>query len=134
LAVQTIAIERIGDIAERAIKRASKEAAASDIAIDLLNKLKPLLDQGKRFTSGRKVGTAGPIRKAIANLLAKNREIKNPELWKAIERTPPRGWTAYETPRLGKYLEGPNMKNMGYPRFCTVCGEERKEVNRKVTG
>ncbi len=91
-------------------------------------------EHGQRFKDGRKPGSGGAIRKAIAKLLTKNHALKNPELWEAVKRNPPRGWQVYENARLGKYLEGPNMKCMGYPRFCTVCGEERKKVKRKITG
>ncbi len=91
-------------------------------------------EHGQRFKDGRKPGSVGPIRKAIAKLLAKTPEMKNPELWDAIKNRPPRGWQAIESTRLGKYLEGPKMAHMGYPSFCNVCSKERKKVGAKITG
>ena len=88
---------------------------------------------GHKFRTGRKSGTPGPIRKAVANLLKRNPEAKNSELWEAVRRRPPKGWQAFETPKLGKYLECP-PKNMSYARFCNVCAEERKRLKGKVTG
>jgi hypothetical protein len=129
----SLVLERAIRLTDETIGKASKEAHLSDIAIYLLNALRPTLDQGKAFSVGRKPGTAGPIRKAIAKLLAKDVSLSNQQLWKRIDEKPPRGWQAFDNPRLGKYLEGPMMSNgtkrheMGYGRFCTVCGEERKK-------
>lgn len=92
-------------------------------------------EHGQLFKDGRKPGSGGPIRKAIAKLLAKAPTMRNPDLWEAIKNKPPKGWQAYESARLGKYLEGPTTKKeMGYGRFCTVCGQERKKVKGKITG
>jgi len=82
---------------------------------------------GQRFREGRKVGTVGPIKKAISKLLAKDPNMKTPELWKAISNKPPKGWQAFESARLGKYLEGPGVQNVGYRRFSNICSEERKK-------
>jgi hypothetical protein len=89
--------------------------------------------QGRLFLAGRKVNTGGPIRKAIAQLLAKYPGMKNADLWGRIKAKPPKGWQVFDNPR-GKYIEGPRMANMIYARFCTVCSEERKKVKAKITG
>lgn len=90
---------------------------------------------GQRFKNGRKPGSGGPIRKAIMKILAKSPEIKNPEIWEAIKKNPPKFWQAYENAKLGKYFEGPTAKEkMEYKRFCTVCGEERKKLMKKIPG
>jgi hypothetical protein len=128
LAFQELIIERTDDIVQKAIDIARVEASTSDFGIKLLEMLRPLLDQGKAFTAGRKAGTVGPIRMVIKKLLAKNPKMKNPELWRVIKEKPPRGWTAYEN-RQGKYLEGPKTENMSYSRFCNVSGEERKKLS-----
>ncbi len=91
-------------------------------------------EHGQRFKDGRQHGACGPIRKYIATLLAKSPEMRNPQLWQAIMGKPPKGWQAYETTRLGKYLEGPGTANMKYGRFCNVCGEERRKLKEKITG
>ena len=90
-----------------------------------------LLELGFLFKKGRRPNTGSPIRKRIAVLLRKNPNLKNSELWKAIEQKPPKGWTAFDNPS-GKYLEGPENKNMSYRRFCNVCAEERPRA--KITG
>jgi len=80
---------------------------------------------GLSFTTGRKVGTKGPIRKAIARLLKKHPDIKNPELCKTIAANPPKGWEFCDN-SLGRYFDGPTgSKQMSYGRFCNVCAEER---------
>lgn len=82
---------------------------------------------GVKFKRGRKPNTGGPIRKAIAKLLAKSPDVKNPELWNAIENRPPRGWAVCDN-RIGRYIEGPRGSNMSYERFCNVAAEERKKL------
>jgi len=83
---------------------------------------------GRLFTNGRKSGTGGPIRKAVAKLLKANPGLKNPELWSAVAAKPPKGWEAFDN-RAGKYFEGSKpAENMNYKRFCNVCGEERKKI------
>lgn len=85
---------------------------------------------GNKFTNGRKPGTGGPIRNAIAEILNENHDMKNPELWQEVTAKPPRGWIAYDN-RQGKYFEGPTVDDhMGQRRFFTVCGEERKKLKQ----
>lgn len=88
---------------------------------------------GAKFIGGRRPGTGGPIRKAIAKLLAKNSALKNPQIWEVLKGKPPKGWNFFDN-NTGKYIEGPSMANMNYERFCTVCGEERKKRKAKITG
>ncbi len=88
---------------------------------------------GQKFKDGRKQGSSGPIPKAIAKLLAKTPTMKNPDLWEAIKKKPPKGWSFCDN-RIGKYIEGPNGKETGYKRFCNLCGYERKKERQKITG
>jgi len=88
---------------------------------------------GQRMMDGRRPGTTGPIRKAIAKLLKSNGGMKNAEIWRAIRSTPPKGWRVCENVRYGKYIEGPGGRNMAYARFCNVCADERREL-KKFTG
>lgn len=86
---------------------------------------------GAKFQLGRKSLTGGPIRKAIARLLAKSPGMKNPELWEAIKMKPPRGWQVFDN-RAGKYIEGPkSSKGMNYARFCNVAAEERRVLKEQ---
>jgi len=83
-----------------------------------------------RFTKGRKPESGSPIRKLVAKILKANPSIKNPAIWAEVSKKPPKGWTAYDN-HAGKYIEGKTVnETMGYGRFCTVCGEERKKISR----
>jgi hypothetical protein len=85
-------------------------------------------ETGQRFKQGRKPGTVGPIRKEVARLLKKCPGITTPAIWKTIASNPPKGWQAFESAKMGKYLEGPDMQNVGYRRFQNICSEERKKA------
>lgn len=93
---------------------------------------------GQKFMDGRKPGTSGEIRKAIAKLLAKNPVMTNPELWDSIKKKPPKRWIVEESPhfKLEPQLLGPKPEkdHMSRRRFNNVCGEERKKVKGKITG
>jgi hypothetical protein len=89
----------------------------------------PLADVGEKFSKGRKLGTGGPIRKAIARLLKKNPLLKNVELWNMLASRPPRGWQFYDRPKIGRYIEGPKGGDgMSYARMRTVAAEERRKL------
>jgi hypothetical protein len=84
---------------------------------------------GAAFKAGRKQGTVSPLRKAIAKALEANPGTTNDELWRIVASKPPRGYTAYDTPRLGRYFEGPTPDDeMKFPRFRNVASEERKRL------
>lgn len=87
-------------------------------------------ENGKKFKRGRKSNTGSVIRKTIARLLKQDQTLKNPALWSAIANRPPKGWEAFDN-HIGKYLEGARAdQSMKYERFCNVCGEERKKLNK----
>lgn len=89
---------------------------------------------GKAFKQGRKQGAVGPVRKFIRAALKKNSEIKNEELWQAITKKPPNGWTPMESPRLGRYIEAPAKgKNVEWKSFCTYAAEERKRLKSTIS-
>ena len=89
---------------------------------------KPDSDLGIKFRQGRKIGTMGLVKKAIAKLLSENPKMKNPDLWKELSKKPPKGRKFFDN-RIGKYIEGPDgATEMKYGRFCNVCGEVRKEI------
>ena len=54
---------------------------------------------------GRKPGTTGPIRKAIAKLLKRNGEMKMRNLASNSEQ-PPKGWQVCDNVRWGNTLKG----------------------------
>jgi hypothetical protein len=89
--------------------------------VDALRKSAAL---GRKFNVGRKPGTGGPIRKAIAALLRGNPTLKPRELWRTLKEDPPNGWAFCEN-SLGKYIDGPAGHNMSYARFSNVCKEEQ---------
>ena len=85
---------------------------------------------GKKFTVGRKKGSAGPIRKLIARELKRSPSIKNPQLWDRICSVLPRGWAPFDN-SIGKYLEGPTAgREVKYSSFCTIASEERGKLKR----
>lgn len=94
-----------------------------EYVVPLARYAKPFRDNAAKRRQG------GPIRRAIARELKKNRGLKNRELWDILAAKPPNGWEACDNPR-GKYFAGPKGKNMGYPRFSAVCLEERKKLAR----
>ena len=87
-----------------------------------------IIAQGVRMTRGRKSGTEGTLRKAIRAFLAIDSGMKNRELWVALKAKPLRGWEFRETPKLGKYAEGPKGQSMRYKRFSEVALEEREKL------
>ena len=96
-----------------------------------------IAEHGEKFNKGGR--GAGPIRKAIAKLLAQKPTMKNPELWEAIKKKPPRGWCVEEPKyfrELRPQIVGPNPEtdHMGERRFYTVCGQERGKLKGKITG
>jgi len=86
--------------------------------------------EGEKFLNNhRKLGTVGPIRKAITGAFKKNPTIKNPDIWKLLAANSPRGFTFHDNPQ-GKYIEiyktGRLVMKIG--RFYNLCGEERKKL------
>jgi hypothetical protein len=89
--------------------------------------LRPLAQKGVKFIKGRKKGTIGPWRKAIAKMLAGDPAMKNAEMWAALQRKPPKGWTFIESNRLGDRFEGPGAgQEFKHSTFLTSASEERK--------
>lgn len=81
---------------------------------------------GRKFKAGRKPGTAGAIRLAIAVVLKSSPGLTNAELWLRLKEKPPRGYEFRESTKLGKYIEGPTAgDDMQYRRFMNVAAEER---------
>jgi len=138
LAGQSIVIEEIAKVADNAVIVAVQESTISTSALTLIENLRPLLDQGRAFTTGRKPGSSGPIRKAISRLLAKNPGIKNRDLLAAIKQNPPKGWQVEEFTHFDypPQIVGPKLEtdHMGYERFCNIAAEERKKAKAKITG
>lgn len=85
--------------------------------------------KGEKFPPGRKLGSGGQIRKAIARRLAKDGDLKNSDLWASVKANPPRGWTVYDEGSMYRRIEGPKGGDeMSYRRFCNVASEERKKM------
>ena len=88
---------------------------------------------GNKFT-GRKPGAIGTVRKFIRAALKKNPATTNDQLWAAIVKRPPRDWSPIESPRLGRYVEGPTAaENVGWPRFRNIAAEERKRLDSPIS-
>ena len=91
--------------------------------------LGPLAATGIKFTQGRKSNSFGPIREAVRKLLKKNPKLTNDEIWETLKKHPPKGWEVMEN-RLGKYLSGPEGKEVKYRSFQNVCSSERKTLKK----
>jgi len=115
----------------RAIHRLKAIALALKLDRDeaLKEILGPLAATGVKFTQGRKSNSFGPIRKAVRKLLTKNQKLTNDEIWETLKKHPPKGWDVMEN-RLGKYLSGPEGKELKYRSFQNVCSSERKKLKK----
>lgn len=82
------------------------------------------------FTTGRKAGTKGTIRKAVASLLKKHPDMKNPQLWDALKAKPPKG-CEFCNNSLGEYIDRPGGYT-SYATFRNICSEERKEQRQRA--
>lgn len=88
----------------------------------------PIALHGTKMRMGRKVGTPGVIRKAIAKLLNKNPTMKNADIWAALTNKPPKGY-AFHDNRQGKYIEDAHGQTvMAFARFRNVASEERHKL------
>jgi len=112
---------------DRNFKLAMKDGTDDRLASALQDMVLAQAHAGAPFKAGRKKGTISPLRKAIKKALAANPDATNYELWNAVAHKPPRGYQAYDSPRLGRYFEGPTPRDgMKFPRFRNVAAEERK--------
>lgn len=125
----------LDDIDELYVLKYAVNAGEQDgLSILLDGKTADQIVTGKKFLSGRKSNSIGPVRKFIRNALKKNPEMKNADLWEAIKERPPRGWDVMENSRFYKYIEKPNSgDNVGWKRFCNIAAEERNLQKSRVS-
>ena len=83
-----------------------------------------MAEHGQKF-QGKKPNSGGPIRKAIARLLAKNPALTNPELWAEIKGKPPRGFYVIDS-GSSKFIDGPTRKT-GWSTAVSVMSVVKKE-------
>ena len=67
------------------------------MVMQTMEQLVPKAKVGQSFKAGRKPGTVGPIRKAIAKLLKSRPTMKTADVWETLAKRPPPGWTFYDT-------------------------------------
>lgn len=108
---------------ERRLLDALRDCAGPELTAPLI----PLAEHGRKFKAGRKPGTGGPIRKAIAKALKRDRTLTPRTLWAMLADSPPRGWEFCEN-HAGKYAAGSKGRNMSYKRFQNVAKEERDKL------
>ncbi len=92
--------------------------------------LLPLSRTGKKFSSGRKIGTVGPVRAEIRRYLKRSPTARTAEIWSSLESKPPRGWEFFDN-RLGRYIETNGPESTSYRRFGNIVSEERKLLAQK---
>ena len=84
-----------------------------------------VMDIGRRFLGGRKQGTVGPIRKAIARLLKKTPRMKNTELWRCLflrtaTTCQPLNWTLLQSNTWPRFSRAWNKR--AAKDHCATCG------------
>ena len=95
------------------------------------NFLLPLSRTGKKFVSGRKAGSVGPVRAAVRRYLKRQPQARAAQIWAALSAKPPRGMTFYDN-RMGKYIETDGQDDeTKYPRFRNIVSEERRLLKSK---
>lgn len=98
---------------------------ASMYANKRVNFLLPLSRTGKKFVSGRKPGSAGPVRLAIRRYLKRQPQARAAQIWAALGAKPPKGMTFYDN-RFGKYIETDGQPDTQYRQFANLVSMERK--------
>lgn len=125
-------------IQRRAIALRAQNEKNKDLAVAWLNYLAlamrvgkrmefllPLSRTGKKFVSGRKPGSAGPVRLAIRRYLKRQPQARAAQIWTALSANPPKGMTFYDN-RLGKYIETDGQPDTQYRQFANLVSMERK--------
>ncbi len=87
--------------------------------------LLPLSQTGKKFVSGRKPGSAGPVRLAIRRYLKRQPRARAAQIWAALSAKPPKGMSFYDN-RLGKYIETDGQPDTHYRHFSNLVSMERR--------
>lgn len=87
--------------------------------------LLPLSQTGKKFVSGRKLGSAGPVRLAIRRYLKRQPQARAAQIWTALSAKPPKGMSFYDN-RLGKYIETDGQPDTQYRQFANLVSMERR--------
>jgi hypothetical protein len=87
--------------------------------------LLPLSQTGQKFVSGRKPGSAGPVRLAIRRYLKRQPQARAAQIWAALSAKSPKGMTFYDN-RLGKYIETDGQPDTQYRQFANLVSMERR--------
>lgn len=118
-------------------------AAVNDVETDWnarlaqeVRSLEPLASTGKKFVSGRKSNSDGPLTKAVAAHLKRNVDHNPEQVWTALAKKPPKGMTFVDSPKLGRYIEYDKrthkgeLKDTGFRRFANVVYRKRKQAQQ----
>ena len=92
----------------------------------------PAAKLGKKFKSGRKVGTIGPVRRAIRRCLSRAPSATTAQVWTSLESKPPKGMAFFNN-RLGKYIETDGHPDTKYPHFANLVTMEKQLLKAKKT-
>ena len=87
--------------------------------------LQPLAQTGKKFVSGRKSGSVGPVRLAIRRYLKRQPQARAAQIWGSLSAKPPNGMSFYDN-RLGKYIETDGQPDTHYRHFSNLVSMERR--------
>lgn len=81
--------------------------------------------KGDKFSKGKPKGSLGQVAKKIKEYLKKHPKAKPKEVWDALQKAPPKGFSFKETDRLGRYIEEDDRPAMEYRRFQNLVSEHR---------
>ena len=90
----------------------------------------PSAKLGKKFSAGRKPGTAGPVRRAIRRYLKSDSRARAAQIWSGLKAKPPKGMEFYESTQ-GPYIWTAGHGETKYAHFRNLVTMERQLLKPK---
>jgi DNA-binding transcriptional MerR regulator len=90
----------------------------------------PKAKLGKKFSAGRKPGTAGPVRRAIRRYLKSDSQARAAQIWSGLKSKPPKGMEFYESSQ-GPYIWTEGHGQTQYAQFRNLVTMERQLLKAK---
>lgn len=85
----------------------------------------PAAKLGKKFSAGRKVNSAGPVRSFIRKYLKQNPKAKAGEIWNALKDANVKGVRVQDSYWSAKYIQQDDRGRMTPRQFSNMVSEER---------
>lgn len=93
---------------------------------EAIRALKPKAIVGEKFTAGRKAGSVGKLRMWVRKFVAKHPTATPAQVWAALAKRPPKGFTVTEGFRPHVWVDG--VGETGLARFRNIVSEERRAL------